>query len=133
MTAIAVNHRSTFLRRVLLVDAATCLAMGLLLVLSSGVLAPLLGLPGPLLQYSGLSLVPIAAFIVWIAAGASPWPTGVWLVITGNALWVAGSAVLLVSGWVAPTLLGYAFVIAQAATVVLLTELEYLGLCKASA
>jgi hypothetical protein len=50
----------------------------------------------------------------------------------GNGRWVAGSAARLVNGWVSPAALGYAFVIAQAAAVVRLAELEYIGLRKAS-
>lgn len=132
MTAItaSIDH-STFLRRVLLVDAATCVAMGSLLSLGSGALSPLLELPSLLLQYTGLSLLPIAAFMAWIATRTTLSRPGVWTVIAGNALWVAGSAVLLISGWVSPNLLGGTFVIAQAITVVLLAELEYVGLRKA--
>jgi hypothetical protein len=36
--------------------------------------------------------------------------------------------VLLASGWVAPTALGYAFVLGQALVVAILAECEYLGL-----
>jgi hypothetical protein len=43
-------------------------------------------------------------------------------------LWAAASGLLLASGWVAPTALGYAFVIGQAAVVALLGELQYVGL-----
>jgi hypothetical protein len=42
-TLTAVLDRSVFLRRVLLVDAATGVATGLLMTLDSGPLAPLLG------------------------------------------------------------------------------------------
>jgi hypothetical protein len=132
MTAITASiGRSTFLRRVLFVDAATCVAMGLLLLLATGVLAPLLALPGMLLQYAGLSLLPIAALMAWVATRSNLSRVGVWIVIAGNALWVAGSAFLLVGGWVSPSLLGYVFVVAQALTVVLLAEMEYVGLRKA--
>jgi len=131
MTAITASiDRSTFVRRVLLVDAATCVAMGLLLSLASDMLSPLLELPSALLQYAGLSLFPIAAFMAWVAMGPNLSRLGVGLVIAGNALWVVASIVLLVSDWVDPSLLGYVFVIAQAATVVLLAELEYVGLRK---
>jgi hypothetical protein len=40
---------------------------------------------------------------------------------------------LLVSGWVAPTALGYAFVIAQAAVVAVLAELQIAGLRRTTA
>jgi hypothetical protein len=45
-----------------------------------------------------------------------------------NVLWVAASIGLLLSGWVAPTLLGYAFVIAQAVVVGAFAELQIIGL-----
>ena len=132
MTAIAATiDRSSFLRRVVLVDAATCVAMGLLLSLAANMLAPLLELPVLLLEYAGLSLLPIAAFIAWVATRSNLSRLGVWVVIAGNAAWVAGSALLLVSGWVSPNLLGSGFVAAQAATVVVLSGLEYVGLSKA--
>jgi hypothetical protein len=43
-------------------------------------------------------------------------------------LWVVGSVALLISGLVAPTMLGTAFVIAQALIVAILAELQLLGL-----
>ena len=132
MTAIAAAiDRSSFLRRVVLVDAATCVAMGLLLSLAANMLAPLLELPVLLLEYAGLSLLPIAAFMAWVATRSDLPRLGVWMVIAGNAAWVAGSILLLVGDWVSPNMLGYGFVVAQATTVVLLAALEYAGLSKA--
>ncbi|HKC45074.1 MAG TPA: hypothetical protein VKC64_14690 [Burkholderiales bacterium] len=131
MTAIAATiDRSSFLRRVVLVDAATCVAMGLLLSLAANMLAPLLELPVLLLEYAGLSLLPIAAFMAWVATRGNLPRLGVWVIIAGNAAWVAGSALLVVSDWASPNLLGYGFVVAQAATVALLAGLEYVGLSK---
>jgi hypothetical protein len=118
------------LRRVLLLDAATCVATGLLLALFAVQLEPILGLPYALLQYAGLSLFPIAAFIAWTSTNKALSKSGVWAVIAGNALWVAASLLLLFV--LSPSPLGYAFVIAQAAAVALLAELEYAGLRKAA-
>ena len=127
MSAIAVPHdRSTFLRRVLLVDAATCVATGALLVIDAAPLAAMLALPLELLRYAGLSLFPIAVFMALVATRATPPRAGVWLVIAGNVGWVLGS--LLVMAAFSPTLLGHAFVAAQAAAVALLAWLEYVGL-----
>jgi len=106
--------------------------MGLLLSLAANMLAPLLELPIRLLEYAGLSLLPIAAFIAWVATRSNLSRLGVRVVIAGNAAWVAGSALLFVSGWVSPNLLGSGFIAAQAATVVLLAGLEYVGLSRAS-
>jgi len=48
-------------------------------------------------------------------------------VILINALWVAASIVLLLSGWVAPNALGTVFVIVQALAVAVFADLQYLG------
>ena len=115
-----------FIRRVLFVDAATCVATGLFLALLAAPLAPFLGLPADLLLYAGLALLPIAAFIAWVAAREQISAAGVRLVIVGNAAWVLASLALLFA--VSPTLLGYAFVIGQAVIVAALAEMEYVGL-----
>ena len=125
-TLDAILDRTAFLRRVLMVDAATCLAMGALLVLFASPLATFLGLPSVLLAYAGAILFPIAGFMAWLALrhDASHW--GTWVVILGNAGWVAGSVLVLFLASL--TTIGYAFVIAQAVVVVFLAELEYMGL-----
>ena len=125
-TLEAVLDRTAFLRRVLMVDAATCLATGVLLSLFATPLSTLLGLPAALLFYAGASLFPIAAFMAWLALRRDVARWGAWLVILGNAGWVAGSVLVLVL--FSPTALGYAFVIAQAVVVAFLAELECSGL-----
>lgn len=131
MTTLAATlDRTSFLRRVLLVDAATCLATGALFTLDSSPLAPLLGLPPALLFYPGLALFPIAGFMLWVATRRSLPRPGAWLVVGGNVLWVAGSLLVLMVE--IPTALGYAFVIAQGIVVALLAELEYTGLRRAA-
>ncbi len=57
-----------FLRLALLGDAAASGATGLLLATAAGPLAPLLGLPEPLLRSAGLVLLPYAAAIARRAA-----------------------------------------------------------------
>jgi hypothetical protein len=116
------------LRAVLLTDAATCLASGLLLSLMPSQLAALLQLPGKLLFYAGLSLFPIAAFIALTATRRAPAPSWVWLIIAGNAAWIAGSLWLALGTLVEPNSLGVAYLIAQAVVVSILTWLEYQGL-----
>src|SRR4051795_13390486 len=115
-----------FLRNTLLLDAATCVATGVLLSLAAAPLSGLLGLPTDLLLYAGLSLFPIAAFMLWAALRQRA-PV-VWAVITGNAAWVLASVAVLFG--FSPTALGYAFVVVQAVAVALLAELEYTGLRK---
>jgi hypothetical protein len=117
-----------FLRNVLLADALSCLATGALQVLFASPLAPLLGLPAPLLAATGWFLLAYAAVVGWTAL-REPVPRGlVWLFLAGNAGWAVGCIALLMSGAFAPTVLGVAWVIAQAVTVGLLAELQWLGL-----
>lgn len=121
-------RNSTFLRAVLFADAATCVATGLLMTFGSVVLGQYLGLPVEVLRYAGISLLPFGAFLVYLATRESLSPTVVWTVIVVNALWTADSLLLLLIGWVAPTELGYAFVLAQALGVAVFAGLQYLGL-----
>ena len=68
--------------------------------------------------------------MLWVATRERLLAAGTWLVIAGNVLWVAGSALVLMVE--VPTALGYAFVIAQGVVVAFLAELEYIGVRKAA-
>jgi hypothetical protein len=122
------TQASTFLRRVLMLDAVATAATGLMLTFGAGLTKDLLGLPQGLMQYAGVSLLPFAALVGFLATRETISRPAVWAVIAYNALWSIDSIVLLMTGWVAPTALGYAFVIAQALVVALFAELEYVGL-----
>ena len=80
-----------FLRRILWLDTATCVATGLLMTVAAGPIAGLTQLPAPLLRYAGLSLLPVAAFIASVASRPMLPAAGVWLIIAGNFAWVAAS------------------------------------------
>lgn len=116
-----------FLRNVLMLDAATCVATGLLMALGADFLAGLTLLPPELLRPAGLSLLPIAAFIGFVATRARLPRAGVWLVILGNAAWVAASLWVLFGAAISPNALGYVFVAVQALAVAVLAELEFVG------
>ena len=120
-----------FLRRVLLADAVSAVAMGLLLAAGAGMLEPLLGLPATLLREAGLVLLPIAAFVAYAGLRKELSRRLVWAVIVVNALWVVDSFVLLFSGWVAPTILGQVFIAGQAVVVAVFAELEFFGVRRA--
>jgi len=122
---------SLFLRRVLALDSLSCLAMGLLLGLGTASLAPLFGLPEGLVRGAGLALLPLAAFIFWLATRQNPPRLLVWVVIIGNLGWTAESFLTL--GHSQATALGTAFVAAQAVVVLGLACLEYLGVRKTTA
>jgi hypothetical protein len=120
------------LQRVLLADAAVSAGFGLLLALDAGWLAPLLNLPAPLLSTAGLLLLPWGAAVAWAGTRRSLPRAAIWTIIGINALWVLDSLLLLVSGWVAPTAAGSAFIVVQALAVALFAELQYSGLRRAA-
>lgn len=116
------------LRSILLIDAATCAVTGVLLTAGSGVAGQIMQLPAALLFYAGLSLFPVAVFMTIVALRNPVQPTGAWLIISGNVLWVVASFGLLVSGWVAPNYLGAGFIIVQALVVAVFARLEHAAL-----
>ena len=120
--------RNTFLRNAMMIDATASAAMGLMMAAAAVPLSGLLGLPEMLLRVCGLALLPYAAVLAF--AGTRPVinPMVVRLVIAGNLLWTVASGVLLVSGWVSPSALGYAFVILQALAVLGFAEFQIIGL-----
>jgi hypothetical protein len=124
---------SPLLRQALVADAATSAACGLMMALAAGPLSGLLGLPETLLRVAGAVLLPYAAFIGWLGLREQVQRAVVWAVVIGNALWAAGSLLLLASGWVEPTRAGFAFVVAQALAVLMYAEFQSVGLRRSQA
>ncbi len=122
-----------FLRRVLRADALVSGAAGLLMAAGAPYLAPFLGLPSALLFWAGVALFPFVALLVAVSARGEVSRLMLIDIIGINALWVAASFGVLLSGAVAPNLLGYAFVIAQALAVALLAELQFVGFRRSAA
>lgn len=112
------------LRTILAIDAATCLAMGALLLAAATPIAALTGLPSGLLLHAGAVLLPIAAFIGILAALTMPPRAAIALVVVGNAAWVLASLLLPLSGLVRPNAIGIAFLAGQALVVAVLAKLE---------
>jgi len=125
-------RRSLFLRRVLLADAVISGATGLAMFGGAAFLASFLAMPEALLRSAGLLLLPYSAFVAYIATRENLSRRAVWSVIIINALWALDSIVLLLSGWVAPNILGSGFVLFQAVAVAVLAELQYLGVRKSA-
>ena len=117
-----------FLSRVMWVDAASCAATGALQLGFADAMARLTGLPAALLLGTGAFLLVYAALAAAMAARAEPPRLLIGLVVLGNFGWAAACAALLASGLFAVTALGMAWVIAQAVTVVLLAEAQWMGL-----
>lgn len=133
MTRTASLRVSPFLRWVLLADAGSCIAMGLLLIFAGNPLATLLNLPVGLLYGATALLIPFGVFVFWLATRPQiPRPLA-WTVIIVNALWVLDSVLLVfATDWVEPTVLGYIFVLGQAVAVAVLAELQYVGVRRAA-
>jgi hypothetical protein len=118
----------SLLRLALMADAAASGVMGVLLAAAADSLAAWFGLPLALLREVGLLLIPYAGLLIYLASRQATPRLPAQLVVAGNVLWVIGSVALLMSGLVAPTTLGTAFVIAQALIVAILAELQVMGL-----
>lgn len=117
-------HISTFLRRVLALDAATSGVAAVALVFAAGPLAELTGLPQPLLFWAGIVLVPWTAALAIFSSRATMPRLALVDIAAINALWVAASVALLATGWVSPNTFGILFVLAQAAGVAVYALLQ---------
>lgn len=123
---------SVLLRRVLLADAIVSAATGIAMMLGAEMFSPLLGVPAALLRWAGVILVPFAMFVGAVAVRDSISGAAVRVVIVANLLWAADSVLLLFTGWVDPTVLGYAFILGQAVLVAALAEAQHIGLKSAA-
>jgi hypothetical protein len=112
------------LRILLLVDAATCAAMGLLLTLAVAPLAAMTAIPAALLFGAGVVLFPVAAFMALVAARAPVSRPAARLIVAGNELWVVASLWLMFGGWIEPNGFGLVFIGVQAAAVTVIALLE---------
>jgi hypothetical protein len=120
------------LRRALLVDAVATAGMGALLLAAPPLLDALLGLPTTLTRGAGMALLPFAALLAWVARRPHI-PAGLaWTLIGGNVLWAVDSVILPLTGWIDPTPLGAAFVVAQGLVVAAFAWLEWAGLRRAT-
>lgn len=126
MSAAALMSSPQFLRNVLRLDALSCAACGLLQVLAPAAMAGLLGLPQPLLAYSGEFLLVYAAFVGWLSARQPMARTLVWLLVVGNLGWALACVAVLFG--LQPTALGISYGLVQVVTVVVLADLQYFAL-----
>ena len=124
--------RQNFLRYALLADAIASGATGVLLIVGAGLLDGLLGLPVALMREAGLLLVPYVALVAYVGTREHISRPAVQTIIALNIVWTVCSIGLLMTDYVAPTALGIAFVIAQAAVVAVFAELQFIGLRRGS-
>jgi hypothetical protein len=123
---------TSYLRNVLHLDAVVSGAAGLLMLAGAGILGPLLELPVGLLRWAGVALIPFVVLLVLVARRETTSRLLLFDIIAINALWVAGSFAILLSGAVSPNLLGTAFVVAQALAVALFAALQFSALRRAA-
>jgi hypothetical protein len=121
-----------FLSRVMWLDAASCAATGALQLLPGDALARWTGLPNALLVGTGWFLLAYAAAAAWMASRASAPRRAIGLVVLGNLLWAVGCGALLLSAALNLSALGVAWVLVQAVVVVVLADLQWMGLRASS-
>lgn len=122
-----------FLRGVLLADAGATAVTALAMTFAAPALADVLHLPRTLLLVAGLVLMPYAGLVGYFATRERLQPSSIWSLIVCNVLWAIDCAALAFSGWVTPSTLGYAFIVAQVIVVVAFAELQYVGLRRSTA
>lgn len=118
---------TTFLKRVLLLDAASCLGMGAVLLAGEGALSALFGVSELLLAGAGYLLIPFGLFLGWLGARSAAHAALIWLVIVANVAWTIESLIVAFAT-AGITGLGSLFIAGQGAAVLAMAMLEYAGL-----
>jgi hypothetical protein len=124
---------TSYLKKVLLADAAISGAAAVAMMAGSTFLTPLLGLPAELLFWAGAALIPFVAGLALIIRQNQVSAGVIVAVIVINIAWVLASLIVAFGPTFATTFFGKVFVLAQAAAVALLAELQIIGLRRASA
>jgi hypothetical protein len=121
---------TSFLRRVWWADAAVSAVVGAVMAGAAGPLGELVGLPARLLATAGLSLLPYAAFLVWLATRSAVPRAAAWAPVVLNVVWAIDCiALALMQAEAVPLRVG--FIAMQAITVLVFAELEFAGLRRA--
>lgn len=118
---------SNFLRTLLKLDAASCLAMAAIAIPMAGMLQEPLGIEAGALSAAAASLIPIGLFVLWLGTRREAPAALVAIVILGNIGWAIAS--FAAAGSVpAITFLGQAVVAGQGFAVLALAIAEWAGL-----
>lgn len=127
MSLTAQLSSPTVLRRVLAFDAASGAGTGVLHLLLAPLLSTWLGLPEALLQASGVAIFVFVLLAGWLALQASPPRGPLMAIVLLNFAWAIACLWLAFGGAFNPTPLGMAYLLVQAAVVLVLAELEWMG------
>jgi hypothetical protein len=115
-----------FLRYVLWADAISCLVCGILQVALTGPLSSYFGLSENLLMGTGVFLLVYGAVVAFLATRKQVPGAIIGLLIVGNIAWGVLAVATLLGGDARITLLGKGYVTAQALTVLIPAQLQYL-------
>jgi hypothetical protein len=115
-----------FLGYVLWADAISCLVCGILQVALTGPLSSYFGLSENLLMGTGVFLLVYGAVVAFLATRKQVPGAIIGLLIVGNIAWGVLAVATLLGGDARITLLGKGYVTAQALTVLILAQLQYL-------
>jgi hypothetical protein len=123
---------TSFLRRVWWADAAVSAVVGAAMAAAAGPLGELIGLPARLLAVAGLSLLPYAAFLAWLATRDAVPRAAAWTPVLLNVVWAINCIALgVMQAGTGPLLIG--FIAVQVLTVLTFAELEFGGLRRSPA
>lgn len=124
---------SPLLRGAFVLDAVVSAAAGVLQLAPGAQAATWLGLPLPLLTESGVFLLVYGAALALLSRSRALWAPLVQMVVIGNLGWALGCVAALAFGWLVPSTLGTAWVLLQAAAVLLFAALQGAGLRRSAA
>lgn len=121
------------IRFALTADAIATAATGALLAVGGALLADLTGLPAAATLPLGLFLIAFAALVGWVGMQRETPRGAAMLIVIVNGAWVVASVIVVLAGTFPLTLIGVAFVLAQAIAVAALVALQWVGLGRARA
>lgn len=124
---------SPLLRLALRLDGVISFAAGLATSIRYASLEGVLGAPAGVILAVGVFMLAYGAAICWLSARTRIDQRLVWIVVIGNLIWAIDSVLLAGSDWIAPTALGIALILGQAALVAGFSALQYLGLRQSRA
>ncbi|MDX1687808.1 MAG: hypothetical protein R3248_07475 [Candidatus Promineifilaceae bacterium] len=128
-THLTTDDPSTLLRRALVANALFSGASGTVLALGARPVASFLGVDAVLfLAVTGVLLILYAADLLYVATRPAINRTAAWMAVVLDLLWVAGSALILLGGWLPLTTGGQWAAAIVAELVFLFALFQYLGL-----
>ena len=127
-TNVNTNDRASLLRLALRLDAIATGAVGLTAVVAASPLADPVGVSAALLVWTGAALIVYSVAVWYLASRPVINPVAAGAVVALNAVWVVDSILAVAAGWLGLTTLGVVIVLAQAAVVAVLADLQFLGI-----